>query len=704
MAYLHAPDHDLRRELWVLDLETRERRRLLAASDGFASEGEFAPHEALLRERARVRTLGVTGFGWMPRVGALQVRLPGRIELIDPADGTRRTLLATDAEVLDPQPSPDGRRLAFVRDRELWCVDLDDDGCGVGAPRRLTEGADEGVSHGLADYLAQEELGRSSGFWWSADGETLAFARVDESALPWTYLTSADQTAVERHRYSFAGGPIPAFELGLVAAAGGAPRWLDAARWDGSYLARAGFAPGGVFVAQLLSRTQRELELVAFEPDSDEPRIVLCERGAPWLNLHDDLRWLESGKRLLWSHERDGLRRLEVRDAEGGALHPIAAPAGMVHGVVAVDEAGGLVWYVAADDPRERHLFRAALDGSGAAERWTREPGTHRASFGPGPDWWVHGFDSVSTPPRVTLERLDGGESFPLHEADPDPRVARLALRPPELVEVPLPGDDGVLYGALYAPAERGAGERLPLVVSVYGGPRAQAVVNGWGLTADLRAQRFAECGFLVLKLDNRGAWGRGLDFEAAIAGRAGQLEVSDQARGVAWLVQRGLADPERVGICGWSYGGYMAVSCLAREPDVFRAGAAGAPVIRWEDYDSAYTERYMGVPQAWSEASPFPADFHNPEGYREASPLEHLDGLRGRLLVVHGLRDENVLFRNSAALLDACAQRGLHVDLWVLPGERHSVRERASCIEVERRFFEHLADALGVGPESRPD
>jgi dipeptidyl-peptidase-4 len=266
--------------------------------------------------------------------------------------------------------------------------------------------------------------------------------------------------------------------------------------------------------------------------------------------------------------------------------------------------------------------------------------------------------------------------------ARPDERIAQLNLPTPEIVT--LPNRDGVeLYGAIYhPPVSFGAGP-FPTIVSVYGGPHAQRVANNWLLTVDMRAQYLASQGFLVFKLDNRGSARRGLAFEAPIKHSLGEVEVADQVDGVRWLVEQGLADTQRVGIYGWSYGGYIAAMGLTRAADTFHVAVAGAPVTHWDGYDTCYTERYMGLPQA------------NPEGYKISSVMHHLDKMTGKLLLVHGLVDENVHFRHTARLINGLIAAHKQYDLLLFPDERHMPRKADGRLYMEEQivgyFKKHL-------------
>jgi len=302
-----------------------------------------------------------------------------------------------------------------------------------------------------------------------------------------------------------------------------------------------------------------------------------------------------------------------------------------------------------------------------------------------GMDGFVDVHQSLAQSPRLTVRSLADGSVVRVVYDRVDPRVRALGLVPPEIVTVTSRGG-ATLFGALYRPSSRFGSGPFPTIVSVYGGPRAQSVTNSWRPTIALRAQYLRELGFLVLALDNRGSARRGVSFESALHRRLGHVEVDDQVDGVRCLVERGLADPRRVGIYGWSYGGYLAAMCLARAPEIFSVSVAGAPVTQWDGYDTHYTERYLGTPS------------NNPVGYAESSVVANVRGIIGRLLLVHGLIDENVHFRHTARLINALIRERKPYDLVLFPEERHLPRKVEDRVYLEERvrvfFVRHLAPA----------
>ncbi|MXW26700.1 MAG: S9 family peptidase, partial [Dehalococcoidia bacterium] len=575
---------------------------------------------------------------------------------------------------ITPRLTQDGSRLAFVRGGELFAMPA-----GGGEAQQLTSGAEDGFTNGLADFIAQEEFGQSDGFWWSPDRSHIAFVEVDARHIPDYPIVHQGQDALdtEHHRYPFAGAPNARVRLGVVAADGGEPVWMDLGDEDDIYLPRVVWRPDGMLAGVVLNRAQTELRLHLFDAETGAVARTLVQRSEPWLNL-GDFRFLETGE-LLWSSERTGFRHLELYDRDLNESRRLTSGEWVVTRIVEVDEERRTVFFSGTREGAvERHLYRVGLDG-GEVERLTSEPGVHGCAVSPDGATFVDTFSSREHAAVTTLRRTDGGNVLATLFEEPEMTATGQGLRAPEL-RVMAAADGTPMFGALYRPEGEGP---HPLVVSVYGGPHAQRVLDDWALTVDLRAQYLAQAGFAVLAVDNRGSANRGLAFEAHLHRRMGTVEVDDQVAAVEQLVAEGLADSERVGIYGWSYGGYMTCLCLMRAPEVFHVGVSGAPVVDWDGYDTGYTERYMSTPQ------------DNAEGYREGAVTTHVEGLAGKLLLVHGMVDENVHFRHTARLITALTAAQKPYDIQIFPEERHMPRDAAGLEYMERRLLSYFEEHL---------
>lgn len=685
LTFLLAEAGSLEQRLVAIDVATGERRTL-PTPGVVVAEDDLPLEEKLRRERARELAVGVTRYQWAASADRLLVPMADGLWVQDGVEGEPRRIV--DAEpghpLLDARLSDDGRVVGFVRDDEVHVVVVDD-----GRHVQVTSGAaGTGRTNGLAELMAQEEMGRPFGFWLSADGAHVAFCEVDETHIP-TYRIvhqGSDEVgpgAQEDHAYPFAGAANAVVRVGVMPTDGSGVDslvWLDLDATDigtDRYVARVDWTPGGDVVVQLQNREQTRLDVVRFDIATGEATLLLQETSDVWINLHDHLRFLADGS-FIWSSERTGFRQLELRGPDGSLLRPLTEGEDVVTQLVAAGD--DTVWFTSTGPTAlERHLHRVPIDGSGAPERITTAPGVHSSVVHPATGHRVDTHSSPTTPPRVELVRGDGS-SVLVHDAAGDPRVVELSLEPP--VERIVRADDGTpLHAALYLP--EGPGPH-PTIVSVYGGPHAQMLTRSWGPTVALRAQFLRQEGFCVAVVDNRGSTDRGLAFEGALRHRMGTVEVDDQVALVRSLVDDGTADADRVGIYGWSYGGYMSAMCLARRPDVFAAACAGAPVTDWDGYDTHYTERYMGTPAS------------NPDGYRNGSVMTHVAGMRDRrLLLIHGLIDENVHFRHTARLINALIAEGIDHELFLFPDERHVPRAEADRAFMEARIVEFFRDAL---------
>ncbi len=579
LTYLYSPDYSLTRQLYAYELETETARILITPPDGGARDDNISLEEALRRERLRQREFGVTSYAWSGDGRTLLIPLRGNLYLKDMPDGELRLLVeGGDSPIPDPHFSPDSQWVAYVQDAEIYVVPV-----AGGEPRQITFGArGTGKTHGLAEYIAQEEMDRRRGYWWSPDSRFIAFTEVDETHIPLYPIVHQGKDAtgpaiVEEHRYPFAGQANATVRLAVTAVAGGEPVWLNLGENEDVYLARVNWLPDGRITAQLLNREQSQLDLLRFDPQTGAGTRLLRETSDVWINLHKMFHPLKDG-RFLWASEHTGFMHLYLYDGNGELIRPLTQGDWLVDEIVSVDEKAGLVYFTATHpDPRERHLYAVSLDGE-EIRPLTPEPGLHTIVVNRQKNQFLDTWQNIGHPPTITLRSLTDGTILQTIHNEADPRVAELDLPAPELVS--LENRDGVtLYGAVYRPPAHFGDEPHPTIVSVYGGPHAQRVTNSWGLTADMRAQYLAQQGFLVFKLDNRGSARHGLAFESGIKGRMGSIEVQDQVDGVRWLAAQGWADLQRVGIYGWSYGGYMALMCLAQAGEVFGTAVAGAPV-----------------------------------------------------------------------------------------------------------------------------
>jgi dipeptidyl-peptidase-4 len=691
VTYLYSSDNSLRRELWAYDRQSGREFRLLEPAQGGNTDEAVSREEALRRERQRQLATGVTSYAWSESGDTLLIPLRGDIYIKRGVDGELRQV-TEGGRCIDPRLNHDGSMVAFVREGDLYALDLAQPDA---EPVRLTNDAsgvdqfgDRAITNGLAEFVAQEEMGRSAGFWWSPDGASIAFEQADTSEIPLFIIPhpGTDAVDMEAHRYPFAGQANARVRLGVVPARGGAVRWLSLGDDPDIYLARVNWTPDGLLLVQVQSRDQTRLEVRRIDPNRDETSVLWVDEIHPWVNLTDDLRFAREpdapadAYSILWTSEREGQRNLYLHDRDGRLLRRLNDQDIFIDHVRGVDAAGGWVYVEGwQETPLEAQLYRIPLAG-GSAEQITAGHGMHFTVLSPDARCYVDLASSTDAAPTTTVREIDAETSFRLQgAAAPDTRLAGLDVPPPRLIEM-MTRDGERLQGAIYLPPGLGPSAKAPVIVSVYGGPGPQMVQDAWRMSVSMRAQYLAQQGFIVLMLDNRGSARRGLAFEGALHRNMGDIEVRDQVDGVRWLGEHlPQADMDRVGVYGWSYGGYMALMCLLRAPEVFKVAVAGAPVTAWDGYDTHYTERYMGTPQ------------DNPEGYRASSVMTHVDQMRGDLLLVHGMIDENVHFRHTGRLITKLIEAGKPYEIQLYPEERHSPRREEDRVFMEERIAEYF-------------
>ncbi len=694
VTFLRGKDEDRNRlDLWEYHIDSGQTRMLVDSSDVLPGEETLSDAEKARRERQRIAGLsGIVDYQWSPDAGTLLFPLGGELYLYDLAQpGTAAVRRLTDGGgfATDPRMSPEGGFVSFVRDRDLWIIDLAD-----GREIRLTTDGSEAIGNGVAEFVADEEMGRHTGYWWAPDDSAIAFARIDESPVPIQRRPEvyADRTEIVEQRYPAAGDPNVLISLHVVQVPSGTDAMTTIERRDidlganpDIYLARVQWRDPQRLTFQRQSRDQHTLELVEADLASGAQRTLLTETSDTWVPLHDNLHFLRDG-RFVWGSERSGFEHLYVASADGTQLQPLTSGDWVVDGLLAVDEDRGLVYFAGTrDGATQRHVYAVPLSG-GEITRLSRESGMHNASFARNASVWVDNWSNTTTPPRIDLLHADGRPIATLVENDlaqADHAYApfRAAHLPTEFGTLPAADGTTPLHYSLIRPPGFDPARRYPVVVFVYGGPAAQTVLDSWPGRADaFYNQYLAQQGYVVFSLDNRGTPRRGQAFGGSLYRRQGTVEIDDQVAGVEWLRAQPWVDGARIGVHGWSNGGYMALMMLAKAPDTYACGVAGAPVTDWALYDTHYTERYMHLP----------AD--NVDGYREASVFTHAAGIRSdALLLIHGMADDNVLFTNATQLMSTLQQAGTRFDLMTYPGAKHGLRglDALHRYRQSERFFQ---------------
>jgi dipeptidyl-peptidase 4 len=680
------PDNQFQLDLWEYNMKDKSTKRLID-SKALAPTETLSAEEKARRERTRSASLsGIINYSWSPDGKQLLIPISGDLYLIDAAkpDAARKV---ASGNVADPKISPKGRYVSFVRKQNLWVIDL-----ASGAEKQLTTDGAGTIFNAEAEFVAQEEMGQTTGYYWAPDDSAIAYKRFDEAPVPVVrrFEIYADRTDVVEQRYPAAGDPNVLVDLMIVSPSTGAQRKVDLGANRDIYLVRADWsADSRELLYQVQTRDQKRLDLIAVDAATLAQRTVLTETSNTWTTIHDDLKFLAKRKAFIWASERSGRNHLYLYDMSGKLLHPISSGEWGIDNVLAVDEKAGKV-YVASnrDAVIDKQVYALTLDGKNAdkPQRITRGDGWHDARFSKNGEIFVDTFSDPSTPPQTSIRRPDGTmvewvEKNELNDSHPYAKYRDRQLKTEYGTMKAVDGQ--TLYYSIIKPAGADSGKRFPVYVSTYGGPHSQYVARRWGNDFD---QYMAQQGYVVFRLDNRGSFRRERAFTDIIYNNLGKAEVTDQLTGIDWLQKQSFVDPKRIGVYGWSYGGFMALRLLAAGSDKIAAGVSGAPVTDWSLYDTHYTEQFVG-------GTPKGA----PEAYKNSGVFAHLDGLKSPLLLIHGMADDNVLFTNSTRLIDALVNKGIRFDLMTYPGAKHGIANRAAKRHVNATidafFRRHLMD-----------
>ena len=599
--------------------------------------------------------------------------------------------------------SPDGGRVAYVREHDLYVERLEG---AAPAITRLTRDGSPTRINGTFDWVYEEEFSLRDGFRWSPDGTRIAYWQLDVEGVK-DFLLIDDTDSLYSFplpvQYPKAGTTNSAARVGVVSATGGATKWL-AIPGDprNTYIARMEWAgQSSEVVLQHLNRLQNTLTLYLGDARSGAVKPILVERDSAWVDVVNDLRWLDGGRNFTWVSERSGWRHLYVvsrdgtssRDVTPGALD-IVNP-GYLFGepfVLGTDERSGTIYFTASpENPTQLYLYRARLDGQEAPARVTpaSQAGTHGYDIAPGGKWAIHAWSSFGTPPVIELVRLPSHEVVRtlVDNADLRARVAALTRGPAEFFRVRGGGgSEGYdLDGWMIKPPGFDSTRKYAVLFHVYGEPAGQTVQDAWGGPQYLWHLMLAQEGYIVASVDNRGTPPpRGRAWRKSVYRKIGVLATADQTAAARAIERRPYVDSARIGVWGWSGGGSMTLNLLFRSPDVYRMGMSVAPVTDLRFYDTIYTERYMGLPQT------------NAEDYRQASPVTFANGLRGDLLLVHGSGDDNVHFQNSETLVNALVAGAKPFQLMVYPNRTHCIcEERGTTLHLYSLLTRYLEEHL---------
>lgn len=579
--------------------------------------------------------------------------------------------------------SPDGKMVSFVRENNLYVEDLSMQR----RERALTRDGSAKILNGRLDWVYQEELygrGNFGAYWWSPDSSSIAFLRFDETPVP--EFTVVDHIPYDQKlevtAYPKAGDPNPIVKLGVVNAAGGDIRWIDTFKYQPADLliSRVTWTTDSKKVVyQAQNREQTFLDVNFADPKDGKSANVIHETSKAWVAINEQPIWLKDGS-FIWASERNGWEHLYHYSIDGKLLRQITDGKWEVRSIEGVDEANGFIYFTATEhSPIATHGYRIKLDGSGLT-RLTQTEGSHRIDLSPANNYFIDTWSDLNTPSQVRLYDSSGK----LVRVIAENKVAALGqykLGNAELMQVKT-RDGFVMEAMMIKPPDFDARKKYPVMSFTYSGPHAPQVRNGWGSQTYMFHQLLAQKGYIIWVCDNRTASGKGMDATWPVYKNFGELELRDLEDGITWLKSQPYIDDSRIGIWGWSYGGFMTSYALTHSQS-FKIGIAGGTVADWRDYDSIYTERYMGTPQ------------NNPEGYRKSSPVQAAKNLHGKLLLIHGAIDDNVHMQNTIQFIYELQKAGKQFQLMLYPKSRHGVTDPPLLKHMRQMMLDFIVENL---------
>ena len=684
-------------------VERANGTRILVAYDAASGRREVLADAALLTPTGATTPLAVANYQWSPdRKRALiftntrkvwRQNTRGDYWLLDREARTLRKIggTAPESSLMFAKVSPDGSRAAYVRERNLFVENLSS-----GVIAQLTRDGSDTIVNGTSDWVNEEELGIRDGFRWSPDGRALAYWQFDTSGVEqFTLINDTDTLypAITRIPYPKPGTTNSAVRIGIVSIDGNAAtRWMKTPGDSrNTYLASLQWTSDSrALLIQQLNRLQNTNDLLVADGQSGDVRRAHRESGKAWVERVDDCIEIDGGRAVTWTSEQDGWRHLYSVALDGSGPRLLTKFNGDVVDVLSIDVRSGWAYFIASPDSAvERFVYRVKLDGNGSIERITPagQRGTHSYQISTDGRWAFHTFSRADTPPGVDLVSLPDHRVVRTlaDNAALGSKVAPLVSPPTEFFTVDL-GGGIVLDGSLVKPRHFDATKKYPVIVHVYGEPASVTVVDRWGGSGALFHRALADEGYAIVSFDNRGTPApKGAAWRKVVYGTVGDLSSKEQAAAVrAFAAANPWVDRDRIGTWGWSGGGSNTLNAMFRFPDVFAVGVSVAPVPDQRLYDTIYQERYMGLPQ------------DNAEGYRVGSPINFAEGLKGKLLIVHGSGDDNVHYQGTERLVNRLVELGKQFDLMVYPNRTHSISEGAgTSLHVQsliaRYFLEHL-------------
>lgn len=657
-------------EIWKVDPMTGQQKILVSAAEIMAAFGGERPHAAFDDNKEDTSGRELQSYLWAPNGHALLLVSGVSLVWFDLDTHSSRPIVKDHAAPSAPQISPDGRLVSYLAEHTLWLVEV-----ATGAARAFTPVGKTDLRMGEPDWVYAHELRMRSAYWWSPDSSSIAWLETDDHAVEHYTLRNADGDE-DSIAYPKPGLAIPSVHLFVQPLSGRKPLQIDLGSNTNMYIPSVQWLPDGRQLAiERLSRNQKSLDLLLADAATGKTRTILTEKDVYWINLNPDLHFFHDSRRFLWSSQRSGYCHLYLYDLSGHEPVQLTHGNWEVTSLAGVDESAGVVYFMATvATPVERQLYQVNLDGSNFT-RITQEKGTHDAVLSPSGDLLLDTFSTHATPPRQALLRTDGGTITTLSDKGlDDPMVNQLSNIEFLTIKTHMGMD---LNAWMMKPAEFNPARQYPVIFYVAGGPGEQIVRDAWGGDINLWFALMAQKGYLVFALDNRGTAARGHLFEEPLHLRLSATEMADLRDGVQYLRSQAWIDKTRIGICGWGYGGFLALHGMLDRPLMFKAGFAGSPITDWHLYDAVFAERYLEDP------------IRNQDGWLNSSPLENARYLNAPLLLAQATMDEAVHQENSLKLLDELLDKGKYADILLFPDRRDLFEDYGARLTL----FERLTD-----------
>lgn len=665
-------------DLWEYNIASGEAQMLFDADDLHSGEEVLSDEEKARRERMRLSGSGIVSYFWNKDGTALLFPLAGDAYYFKLGAKNAVRLLNTPEFETDLKFSPKGNYISYIREQNLYIMEI-----ATGRETAITKEGGDNIKFGMAEFVAQEEMGRLTGYWWAPDETKIALTRIDETPVDTITRSEiyADSISMIEQKYPKAGTDNVLVELFVHDLASHKMTPVELGKEKDFYLPRVNWMPNSqTLTYHWQSRDQQTLELRAVDIQTQQQRVLVRETSPTWINLHNDLRFIDNGQSFIWASERDGYKHLYLYKSSGELVKQLTTGTWVVTSIDAVDEKNQTLYFSGRKDtPIESHLYALNML-TGNSQRITPLGQFNAVKFSRDASIFANSFSSINTPTQTGLYSSKGefitwlaenalDESHPLsayYETWVTPEFGTLAA-----------SDGTELHYRLYKPTNITG--KHPVIVYHYGGPIAQVVTNRWGGDRGLMFQYWAQQGYVVFSIDNRGSNYRGKAFEDPIYQAMGSVEVEDQVTGVKFLRTLPYVDKNKIGVYGHSYGGYMTLMSMFKAPEYYAAGVSGAPVTEWRLYDTHYTERYMGDPRKV------------PEAYDAASVFPYAKDLQGELLILHGMADDNVLFTHATKLYKHMQDNAILFSAMDYPGKKHSIRGKNTRIHMYKTITKHF-------------